>query len=343
MFVWSWQGESNFGNPDGVGRDDQRVIEDLTLARVRAAAARIGPYALRTPTLSYLRGAGCELLLKAESLQPTGAFKLRGALNKLLALPADCPGVVAHSSGNHAQAVARAARLLGVEAVVVMPADAPGLKRQRTQEDGAVVVEVGPDSEERAQRAREIAAQRGLVLVEPFDDIDVAAGQGTSALELIEQAGGSLDRFYAPISGGGLMAGCAVVLDALCPMAEIVGCEPEDGGDTRLSLARGERVQISAPRTIADGLRVRRPGELTWPVLQQYVDRVELVSDDEMLDAMTWALREVRLVLEPSGAAALALALREGRGRCGVVLSGGNVDPSQLAHVVSRAGFTPSD
>jgi threonine dehydratase len=278
------------------------------------------------------------LLLKPESLQPTGAFKLRGAVNKLSTLPEDCPGVVAHSSGNHAQAVAHAARLFGLPAVIVMPNDAPATKRGPTEAAGAEVVVVGPDSDERADRARQLAGERGWTPVEPYDDLEVAAGQGTCALEILEDAD-SLDRFYAPVGGGGLMAGCAVVMKALCPAAKIIGCEPEDAGDTRLSLEAGKRCAIPPPRTLADGLRVRRPGELTFPVLKKNVDRIELVSDEEMLDAMAWALRTLRLVIEPSGAAALALALREGRGRCGVIVSGGNVDPALLQDVAARAAL----
>jgi threonine dehydratase len=311
------------------------MLDELTLARIRAAAARIAPYVVRTPVLEHRPASHLVLLCKPECLQPTGAFKLRGAVNKLATLPRSCPGVVAHSSGNHAQAVARAARLLGLRAVVVMPDDAPPGKRARTEADGAEVVVVGPDSEERAARAAELASEQGLVLVEPFDDVDVAAGQGTAALELVEDAG-ALDRFYAPISGGGLMAGCAVALNALSPDTEIVGCEPEDGDDTRRSLAAGERVRVPPPRTIADGLRVRRPGRLTWPVVQAHVARVEVVGDDEMLDAMAFAFAALRVVLEPSGAAALALALREGRGRCGVLLSGGNVEAALYRRALAR-------
>ena len=311
------------------------MIEKLSLELIREAASKIQPYVVRTPLLR-LKHQACELLLKPESLQPTGAFKLRGAFSKMLRLPPDCPGVVAHSSGNHAQAVARAARVLGLHAVLVMPADASPAKRARALADGAEVIEVGSDSEERAQRARELARERELVAVPPFDDLWVAAGQGTCGLELVEDAE-ELDRFYAPISGGGLMAGCAVAVKALSPNTELVGVEPEDADDTRQSLAKGERCTVPPPTTIADGLRVRTPGELTWPVLERHLSRVELVSDDEMLDAMVWALSELRLVLEPSGAAALALALREGRGRCGVILSGGNVDPVLLAEVVARS------
>lgn len=313
------------------------MLDELTLEAVRAAAVRIAPHVLRTPLLRYGDRQGQELLVKAESLQPVGAFKLRGAYNLLLSLPPGCPGVVAHSSGNHAQAVARAARLLGIRAVIVMPSDAPALKRQRTEADGAEVVLVGSDSEERAQRAAEIAAERGLVAVPPFDHPLIAAGQGTAALELLEDAGAPLDRFYAPISGGGLMAGCATVVAALSPRTEIVGVEPATGGDTRLSLAAGERVSVPPPVTIADGLRVRQPGALTWPVLEKRVHRVELVEDDALLDAMAFALRELRLVLEPSGAAALAVALREGPGRSGVLSSGGNPEPELLLEAARRA------
>jgi threonine dehydratase len=312
----------------------------LDIEAVREAAARISPYVVRTPLLHYPLGRDAELLLKPESLQPTGAFKLRGAFNLMLQLPEGCPGVVAHSSGNHAQAVARAAAVLGIPAVIVMPSDAPPRKRARTEADGAEVIIVGPDSDERAERAQELAQERGLLPVPPFDDPRIAAGQGTAALELLEDAG-AIDRFYAPLSGGGLMSGCAVVVSALAPSAEIVGVEPEDAGDTRLSLAAGERRKVPPPRTLADGLRVRTPGAWTWTVLKRLLSRVELVSDAEMLDAMRLALHELRLVLEPSGAASLALALREGRGQCGVLLSGGNVDEALLAQVAAsppRAG-----
>jgi threonine dehydratase len=312
------------------------VEDELDLEAIAAARVRIASHVVRTPLLRHRPRPDCELLLKPESLQPTGAFKLRGAFSLMTTLPRDCPGVVAHSSGNHAQAVARAARVLGLRAAVVMPSDAPAGKRACTEADGAEVVLVGPDSEERARRADALARERGLVLVPPYDHPLIAAGQGTAALELLEDAG-SLDRFYAPLSGGGLMAGCAVAVHGLQPRVELVGVEPEDADDTRRSLAAGARVSVPPPRTIADGLRVRTPGACTWPVIQRHVARVELVSDEELLDAMALALRELRLVLEPSGAASLAVALREGRGRCGVLLSGGNADPAHLAEAARRA------
>jgi threonine dehydratase len=310
------------------------LLDTLTIESIREARERIAPYVLRTPTLHY-RMDGAELFLKAESLQATGAFKLRGAFNLMATLDAGT-GVVAHSSGNHAQAVARAAAVLGLHAVIVMPSDAPAIKRQRAAADGAEIIVVGPDSEERAALAEKLAGERGWVPVPPFDDPRIAAGQGTAALELLEDAG-EIERFYAPVSGGGLMAGSAVAVHALQPAVEIVAVEPADANSLQLSLTAGTRRSVPAPHTIADGLRVRTPGALTWPVLQRHVARVVLVSDDAILQAMAFALRELRLVLEPSGAAALAAALDEGRGRCGVMLTGGNATPELLAHVTKLA------
>ena len=306
----------------------------LTIQTIREAAERIKGHVVRTPVLERTR-EDCTLLIKPEGLQPIGAFKLRGAINKMSQLPEDCPGVVAHSSGNHAQAVARAAKLLNIPAVVVLPDDAPPLKRQRTEADGAEVIIVGPDSDERKNLARAIAAERGMAPVEPYDDLDIAAGQGTLALELIEDVG-SIDRLYAPISGGGVMAGCAVAIRALCPHAEIVGVEPVAADTLNRSLVTGQRESVPPPATIADGLRVRVVGEKTWPILKSHVDRVVLVTDEELESAMCWALSELRIVLEPSGAAALAAALKEGRGRVGVVCTGGNVDPELLARIAAR-------
>lgn len=298
---------------------------------VRAAARRIAPYVVRTPVLRREIRAATELFLKAENLQAIGVFKIRGAFNRMLQLPVGCPGVVAHSSGNHARAVAHAGRKLGIAATVVMPSDAPARKRSAVEAEGARIVTVGPDSEERRVRALAIASEEGLVLIPPYDDPEVAAGQGTAALELIEDAG-PIDRFYCPVSGGGLIAGCATALSALGE-TEVIGVEPESGDDTRRSLDAGKRITLPPPETIADGLRVRVPGERVWPMIQALVDRVESVTDDELRAAMAYALYELRLVLEPSGAASLAAALREGKGRCGVLLSGGNVEPDLLAEV----------
>ena len=312
------------------------MLDLLTIDSIRDAARRIAPYVLRTPLLDHTTATGARLFLKPELLQSIGAFKLRGAFSLMLTLPKDCPGVVAHSSGNHAQAVARAAKTLGLRAVIVMPEDAPALKRRRTAADGAEIVTVGADSDERVRMADEIARTRGMVPVPPYDHPLIAAGQGTLALEMIEdvsRAGVRMDKFFCPVSGGGLMAGCAVALAALSPGTEIVGVEPADGDDTKQSLAAGERVKVPPPRTLADGLRVRTPGEKTFPVLKKHVRRIETVTDDELLAAMRYALDELRLVLEPSGAASLAVALREGGTAAGVVLSGGNADPALVARI----------
>lgn len=304
----------------------------LTLSMVEEAARRISSDVLRTPLLR-VEVEGRELWCKAESLQPTGAFKLRGAYNMIRSL-ADDVGVVTHSSGNHAQAVARAARTLGRRAVIVMPSDAPAIKRSRVEADGAEIVTVGPDSEERRVRALELAESESLVLVPPYDHVWIAAGQGTAALEICEELD-AFDSFFAPVSGGGLMAGCATVVHARCPDAEIVAVEPADADDTARSLEEGRRVSVDPPKTIADGLRVRIPGEVTWPINQRLISRATTVDDPAMLRAMKWALENLRLVLEPSGAASLAAALREAREgaawkRAVVLLSGGNVDEAVL-------------
>lgn len=324
------------------------MLKDLDFEVVRSAHGRIIPHVFCTPLFNT---AICrkgdervgELYLKAENLQTVGAFKIRGAFSFMTTLPDNCSGVVTHSSGNHAQAVARASRVLGIPATIVMPDNAPKMKRHavelEVERGGVSIVTVGPDSNERRKVAIQIAETEGLMLVPPYDHYLVAAGQGTTALEMCEEIGNmgeEMDRFYAPISGGGLMAGCATVVSAMFPGAEIVGVEPVNGDDTKKSLEAGRRVAVAPPETIADGLRVRIPGEKTFPVLQKYVNRVETVCDEELLGAMCYALRTLRVVLEPSGAAALAVALREGVGRCGVILSGGNVDTALLADVIER-------
>lgn len=248
----------------------------------------------------------------------------------------DCPGVVAHSSGNHAQAVALAARELGLRAIIVMPDNAPPFKRERTEAYGADVVIVGPDSEERKQKADELASELGLVLVPPYDHPLIAAGQGTAALEVIEALDKPLDQWFCPISGGGLFAGCGTILTDRWPQTALIGVEPEAGNDTQLSIAAGTRVAVPPPDTIADGLRVRKPGEFTFSVNRQLAATVTTVTDDEMIAAMSFALRHLRLALEPSGAASLAAALREGRGHVGVLLSGGNFDPVHLRMAAER-------
>jgi threonine dehydratase len=312
------------------------MSQDLSLATIQAAASRINPYIFRTPVLRHQPNPECELFLKAESLQSIGAFKIRGAFSFMTTLPPNCPGVVTDSSGNHAQAVARAAKVLRIRAVIVMPEGSSLLKRRRAEADGAEIVIAADDSDELVRRSTQIAAERNWVRIPSYNHELIAAGQGTAALELVEDVP-NLDRFYCPISGGGLISGCATAIAALSPRTEIIGVEPAAANDTYLSMAAGHRFKIDPPRTIADGLRVRTPGDYTWPIMQRLVRRIALVSEDEMRGAIAWAAHRAHLVLEPSGAAGLAAALREGRGQCGVLLSGGNVDPALFAHIMRSA------
>ena len=317
----------------------------VTLADVRAAAARLDGVAHRTPiahshTLDELVGA--EVLLKCENLQRTGSFKLRGAYNAIAQLgdAALDRGVAAYSSGNHAQAVALAARLLGTRAVIVMPSDAPASKRAATEGYGAEIVTYDRYAEDRAAITERLARDRGLTLIAPYEHPHVIAGQGTVALELIEDCG-HLDALLAPVSGGGLIAGCATVARALAPEARVVGVEPERGDDTKRSLDAGRRVEIAVPRTIADGLAVSVPGELTFPINQRLVDEIALVGDAEIVAAMVFAFERMKLVAEPSGASALA-ALLFGRielkpnERVGVIVSGGNVSAERFRELLDR-------
>ena len=311
----------------------------LTLDDVRAAAARIEGVAHRTPvlrsrTLDALVGA--EVHLKCENQQRVGAFKFRGAYHAASRLtPAQLArGIAAYSSGNHAQAVALAARELGSTAVIVMPEDAPPAKRAATAGYGAEIVTYDRYREDRAAIAEALAADRGLALIPPYDHPHVVAGQGTAALELVEETG-PLDALVAPVGGGGLIAGCATAVKGLHPATRVVGVEPEAGDDTRRSLEAGRRVTVPVPRTIADGQAVATPGELTFALNRRLLDGIVLVGDDEIRDAMRFAFERLKTVLEPSGATGLA-ALLNGRidplpRRIGVVLSGGNVDTARFA------------
>ena len=306
-------------------------------AAVRAAARVLDGIAHRTPivesrTLDAL--AGASVVLKPECLQRGGAFKFRGAYNKIASLP---PGsdVVAYSSGNHAQAVAIAAALRGARATILMPEDAPVAKLAATRGYGAEVILYDRYTEDRDALGRALADSRGLTLVRPYDDELVMAGQGTAALELIEDAG-PLDTLVVPVGGGGLIAGSATIAKAL-GVARVVGVEPEAGDDTRRSLLAGERVSVGVPRTIADGLQAAEPGELTFPVNVRLVDEIVTVSDDEIAAAMRFAFERLKLVIEPSGAVGIA-ALLTGRidapGRVGVIVSGGNVGADRFAELV---------
>jgi threonine dehydratase len=293
---------------------------------------------------------GAQVTLKVESFQRGGAFKFRGAYNAVSSLPAEAlaRGVCAVSSGNHAQAVALSARLLGTRAVILMPADAPALKRAATEAYGAEVVEYDRYGQDREHLVYELAADRGLALVHPFDDPLVMAGQGTAALELVDQAG-ELDAVVVPVGGGGLISGCATVLKALLPAVRVIGVEPAASDDVARSLASGRRERVSVGRTIADGQQTPSPGELTWPIIQALVDEVVTVSDDQIVAAMRLLFERCKLVAEPSGACALAaltsgvVGVEGGRvgvedrrvvvegPRVGVIVSGGNIGAEAFA------------
>jgi len=309
---------------------------------VRAAASRLRGVAHRTPvftsrTLDEMVGA--TVFLKAESLQRGGAFKFRGAYNKISSLSGDelARGVFASSSGNHAQAVALVARLLGTTAVILMPEDAPAVKVAATRGYGAEIVTYDRYAADREELGLSLAAERGLTLVPPYDDPLVMAGQGTVAMELVEDAG-PLDVLMAPVSGGGLISGCATAASALCPGVEVIGVEPETADDTRRSLEAGERIRIVIPRTIADGLQVPIPGALTFEVNRRLLRRVVTVSDREIVDAMVFLFERLKMVVEPSGATALGALLAgrvDGAGRrIGVIVSGGNVGAARFAELV---------
>jgi threonine dehydratase len=309
----------------------------ISLDDIRAAAARLDGVANRTPVFTSRtldEQVGASVHVKAECFQRGGAFKFRGAYNKIASLVPDVRsrGVLAYSSGNHAQAVAIAARLLGTSATIVMPEDAPAAKLEATRGYGAEVVSYDRWSEDREEIGSRLARERGVELVRPYDDPLVMAGQGTAALELLEDVP-DLDLLVVPVGGGGLAAGCATAAKALRPEIRVVGVEPEAGDDTRRSLAAGERVHVGVPRTVADGLQAAEPGELTFEVNRRLVDEVVTVTDDEILDAMAFLFDRLKLVAEPSGAVGIA-ALLGGRvrgDRIGVVISGGNVGVARFA------------
>jgi threonine dehydratase len=307
----------------------------IELADVQAAAERIAGVAHRTPVLTS-RTLGAGIFLKAECFQRGGAFKFRGAYNKLSTLPAG-RDVIAYSSGNHAQAVALAAQLRGVRATIVMPEDAPVAKLEATRGYGAEVVTYDRWTESREEIGARMAVERGLELVKPYDDPLVMAGQGTTALELLDDVA-ELDALVVPVSGGGLIAGCATAVKTLSPRTRVIGVEPAAGDDHARSKAAGERVRVEAPRTIADGLGATEPGELTWQVNSELVDDFVPVEDAEMVEAMRFLFDRLKVVVEPSGAVGVA-ALLHGRipvGRVGIILSGGNVGATRFAELVNR-------
>ncbi|MGH7738160.1 MAG: pyridoxal-phosphate dependent enzyme [Candidatus Tyrphobacter sp.] len=314
----------------------------IGIAEVRAAAARLRGVAHRTPVVRSRTlddRTRAHVFLKCENLQRMGAFKFRGAYNRMVQMtPQERErGVVAFSSGNHAQGVALAARLLGISATIVMPSDAPSSKVAATREYGAEIVEYERERSHREEIARELCEERGATLVAPFDDERIVAGAGTAALELLEEAG-NLDAIVVPVGGGGLLGGTSIAAHGIDERIGIHGVEPETGDDVRQSLTRGEIVRIDVPKTIADGLQTQAPSALTFAIAREHRAQISVVSDDDLRTAMRFAFERLKLVLEPSGAAGLAAllcgALDLSGKRVGVILSGGNVDARRYASLI---------
>ncbi len=331
--------------PSAEARGERALV---SLEDIRAAAARLDGIALCTPLVEYAAGPP-RILLKAESLQPIGAFKIRGAYNAIAQLDRAerARGVVTHSSGNHAQGVSRAARLLGVRATVVMPSDAPAIKRARVEADGAEIVTVGIEAGLRDAMATKLAEERGLVLIPPYDDDRVIAGQGTCGLEIAE-ALPDLAMVLVPIGGGGLASGVAAAVRALRPAARIIGVEPELAADAAESLATGRIVRwdgAATARTIADGTRTQALGRRPFAHLSRLLDGVLTVTEAEIAAGMRLAAERSRLVVEPSGALTIAavefhaaeLGLQDIAGTIVAVVSGGNVDPERYRSLVDAA------
>ncbi|MFG1604458.1 pyridoxal-phosphate dependent enzyme [Actinoplanes sp. NPDC049265] len=308
---------------------------------VHTAAARLANIVHHTPvlrsrTLDDLVGA--EVSLKCENFQRTGAFKFRGAYHAASRLPAEqlAKGLVTYSSGNHGQAVALAARELGVSAVVLMPHDAPRSKVSATLAYGAEVITYNRYSDDRQTLGADLAADRGMTVIPPYDHPDIIAGQGTAALELLNEVG-PLGMLVVPVGGGGLMAGCALVATHQFPSVRMIGVEPAAGDDTRRSLYAGRRVAVDVPHTIADGQTAPQPGELTFEINRRLVESVVLVTDEQIREAMRFAFERMKIVIEPSGASALA-ALMSGAverlpARVGVIVSGGNIDRERFTAI----------
>ncbi len=316
----------------------------ITYDDIEAAAKRLEGQAHHTPVMtsrSFDADAGVATWFKCEQFQRAGAFKFRGAYNKIASLSAAERerGVIAFSSGNHAQAVSIVARLFGVPAVICMPTDAPEVKVEATRGYGAEIVRYDRQTEDREALARRLADERGLMLVPPYNDPAIIAGQGTAASELLQEVP-DLDVIVAPVGGGGLISGTSVAALAMKPGITVIGAETEAANHAWLSLQQGERVRIPPPDTIADGMRTAMLGELTWPIIQHNVSEVVLVSEEETRAAMRYLLLRLKLVVEPTGAVAAAAALsgklaRYGS-RVGVILSGGNVEPAVLRAVLAE-------
>ncbi len=322
----------------------------IDYADIRGAAERLDGIAHRTPVATSRTAnerIGAQLFFKCENLQRMGAFKFRGAYNALSQFTPEQrrAGVVAFSSGNHAQAIALAARLIGMPATIVMPTDAPQMKITATRGYGAELKLYDRYTEDREAISRVLADERGMTLIPPFDHPHVMAGQGTAALELIEEAG-ALDTLLVCVGGGGLISGCAVAAKHALPQCRVIGVEPEAGNDVQQSLRRGEIVHIDVPQTIADGAQTQHAGRFTFPVIQALVDDVLTVSDAQLVSTMRFFAERMKMVVEPTGCLAAAAALEDVldvRGkRVGVILSGGNIDIARYAELL-RATDSRSD
>ena len=316
---------------------------EALFGRVKDAAERLRGVAHVTPVVTSRwldERLGAAVFLKCESFQRIGAFKFRGAYNAISRLSADerRRGVVTFSSGNHAQGVALAGRLLGVAAVVVMPLDAPVIKREATEGYGARVVLYDPAERSREEIARELQQENGYTLIPPFDHYDVLAGQGTAALELCDQAAGPLDLLLVPCGGGGLLSGCAIAAKGRTPGCRVVGVEPELADDATRSFYSGTLQTVKNPPTIADGTRTPSLGRITFPLVRTFVDAMATVSEDSIMEAVRLLFYRLKLVVEPSGVLGLA-ALMTGKvspqGRVGVILSGGNVDGPTMRRILA--------
>ena len=314
----------------------------VTFEDIRAAHERVKGRAVRTPVLNsaaFDERVGARVYFKCENLQNMGAFKFRGAYNALSLLSKEekSRGVVAFSSGNHAQAVALAGKLLGIKTVIVMPEDAPKVKLEGTRGYGAEVI-LYKKNQSREEIAKALASERSLALIPPFNHPHVIAGQGTTAKELIEETG-PLDALLVPCGGAGLLSGCAIAAKTLAPACRVIGVEPEAGNDVTLSFQQKRIVEIPVPDTIADGARTQAPGDITFPLVLRYVDEMVTVSDDALLRAMFYLWEKLRVLVEPTGSLA-ACAILERKvsfpgARVGVVLSGGNVDLAWAARILA--------
>jgi threo-3-hydroxy-L-aspartate ammonia-lyase len=320
------------------------TISPPTYADVVAAAQRLESYAHKTPALTSRFAdemLGAKVYFKAENLQRMGAFKFRGGFNSLAKFSTEqkAKGVVAFSSGNHAQAIALSARILGMPAVIVMPQDAPAAKIAATKGYGAEVVLFDRYTEDREAIGKHLATTRGLTLIPPFDHADVIAGQGTAAKELIEEVG-PLDYFFVCLGGGGLMAGCSLAFEALNPACKIYGVEPAAGNDVQQSFRTGAPVKIDVPKTIADGAQTQLVGKLTFPIIQRCATDILTATDAQLIDCMHFFAERMKMIVEPTGALGFAAARFAGielKGkRVGVLISGGNVDITTFTKLLSE-------